>query len=96
MGVPPDLSGITVTGATLDGSSFVLADLTGATFNAPTSVQHAVFIDATLDNAKLPGRGGARRVFTGASLEGAVFDQAQLGSGADSNASAADGDLQKR
>ena len=85
VGVPPDLSGITVTGATLDGSSFVLADLTGATFNAPTSVQSAVFIDATLDNAKFPSAVGHGAVFAGASLEDAVFDQAQLGSGADSN-----------
>ena len=74
-----------MSGATLDGSSFMLADLTGATFNAPTSIQNAVFVDATLDNVKLPGAVAHGAVFTGASLEDAVFDHAQLGSGADSN-----------
>lgn len=81
VGLPPDLSGMTVAKATLDGSSFVLADLTGATFTAPTSMQRTVFVDAVLDQVKLPGAVAHGAVFTGASLEGAVFDGAQLGRG---------------
>ena len=84
-GLPPDLSGITVTNATLDGSSFVLANLTGATFNQPTSVQNAVFTDATMNNIKLPGALAHGAVFTGADLEGAVFDTAKMGLGTDTD-----------
>lgn len=86
VGLPPDLSGITVTGATLDGSSLMLADLTGATFHAPTSIQSTVFMDAAMDGAKLPSAVAHGAVFTGANLEGADLNGAQLGRGPDPNA----------
>ena len=86
LGLPPDLSGITVSGATLDGSSFTLANFTDATFNGPTSIQKAVFVDATMDGVKLPGAVAHGAVFTGANLEGAVFNGAQLGAGTNPDA----------